>query len=638
MLRGIRKASGNWLGRAVMGVVLGLIAVSFAIWGIGDIFRGFGRSTVAKVGSTEITVEQFRQIYNDRLQQLGRQTGRPISQAQAQMLRLDQQLAEQLVAEASLDQHARKLRLNLSDAEVARQIMADSNFKGANGQFDRARFEQLIRSAGYTETRFAAEQKRVTLRREIAETVGGDMLTPKTMADAYNRYENEQRAIDYVTLDRERAGEIEPPTPEVIAKYFESNKQRFRASEYRSIVILSVTPADIARAADVTEADARKAYEANRLRFGSPERRHVQQMSFPTLEEAQAAATRLEKTEITFEALAAKRGLAETDTDLGLVTKTGIIDRAIADAAFALPEGAISPPVKGTFGTVLVRVDKIEPENIKPYEEVEPQLKQMLANDRARGELASRHDKIEDDRAAGLRLTEIATKLSLTARTIEAIDRQGRDLDGQSITGLPSGVDMLGSAFGSDVGVENEPLQLTGGGYVWYEVAGVTRARERTLDEVRPQVEESWRNDQVAERLKAKTDAMIEKLKAGTPLTEVAAPEDVPVKTTFGIKRAGNTSTVSPRMVEAVFRTPKDSFGSTESTPGEWTVFHVTDTSVPEIDMASEEGRKIEAGLKRSFTEDIVGQYVLRLRSDIGTTINQDALRRVSSGSSNDQN
>ena len=85
MLRGLRKASSNWLGRAVMGVVLGLIAVSFAIWGIGDIFRGFGRSTVAKVGSTEITIDQFRQIYNDRLQQLSRQVGRPITPDQARL-------------------------------------------------------------------------------------------------------------------------------------------------------------------------------------------------------------------------------------------------------------------------------------------------------------------------------------------------------------------------------------------------------------------------------------------------------------------------------------------------------------------------------------------------------------------------
>src|ERR1043165_7334183 len=114
MLRGMRKASSNWLGRIVMGVMLGAIAVSFAIWGIGDIFRGFGRSTVAKGGSTEITVEQFRQLYNDRVQQLGRQIGRPITPDQARALRLDQQLANQMGADAPLGQYTPSIRLKPS--------------------------------------------------------------------------------------------------------------------------------------------------------------------------------------------------------------------------------------------------------------------------------------------------------------------------------------------------------------------------------------------------------------------------------------------------------------------------------------------------------------------------------------------
>src|SRR6185369_9852307 len=77
MLRGLRNASSNWLGKAVMAAVVGFLVISFAIWGIGDIFRGFGRSTVAKIGRTEITVEQFRTLYNDRLQQYSRQADRP---------------------------------------------------------------------------------------------------------------------------------------------------------------------------------------------------------------------------------------------------------------------------------------------------------------------------------------------------------------------------------------------------------------------------------------------------------------------------------------------------------------------------------------------------------------------------------
>ena len=101
MLRGIHKASSNWIGRAVMGVILGLITISFGIWGIGDIFRGFGANTVATVGSTEIRLDTFRQLYQDRLQQLGRQLNRPILPDQAKALGLDRQLLSELVAETA---------------------------------------------------------------------------------------------------------------------------------------------------------------------------------------------------------------------------------------------------------------------------------------------------------------------------------------------------------------------------------------------------------------------------------------------------------------------------------------------------------------------------------------------------------
>ena len=128
MLRGIHKASANWIGRTIMGVVLGLIAVSFGIWGIGDIFRGFGTSTVAKVGGTEIRVDSFRQLYQERLQQLGRQLNRPILPDQARALGIDRQLLSELIAEATVDERAHALRLGVSDAEIARLIRDNPAF------------------------------------------------------------------------------------------------------------------------------------------------------------------------------------------------------------------------------------------------------------------------------------------------------------------------------------------------------------------------------------------------------------------------------------------------------------------------------------------------------------------------------
>src|SRR5580692_11630293 len=156
MLRGLRKASSNWLGKTIMSVVMGVLIVSFGVWGIADIFRGFGQSKLATIGHTEISVEQFRQLYTDRLQQIGRQFGRPLTSDQARAFGLDRQVLQQMVAEAALDEDARRLGLGQSDAETMRTIFSDPNFKGAGGKFDPARFQAMIRQFGLSEQRYVA--------------------------------------------------------------------------------------------------------------------------------------------------------------------------------------------------------------------------------------------------------------------------------------------------------------------------------------------------------------------------------------------------------------------------------------------------------------------------------------------------
>ncbi len=606
MLRGIRKASANWLGKAVMGSVMGLLIVSFAIWGIGDIFRGFGRSSLAKIGKTEIGIEQFRQIYNERLQAIGRQIGRPVSPDQARALGFDQQLLGQLIAETALDERARQLRLGLSDAEIAKRITEDPNFRSFTGQFDRSRFEQIIRAAGYNEGRYVAEQRRMSLRRQLAEAVGGELAPPKTMAELLNRYEGEQRGIEYVVLDRGKAGEIPQPTPEMLAQYFEARKALFRAPEHRKVSLLVLSTADALPWVAVSDEEVKAKYDerrAERLAGG-----------------------------VSFAALAAERGLKETDIDLGSVTRSGIVDRAVADAAFALKEGEVSQPVEGRFGTALVRVAKIEPEHVRGFEEVAPELKAELATERARAEIQARHDKIEDERAGGAQLPEVAQKLGLNPLAIEAVDRSGRDPEGAGVF-LPSGVDLLSNIFASDVGVENDPVQLPGGGYVWYEVAGVTPSRERSLAEVKDRVEARWRDDQIAERLGAKAKELVEKLKAGAAMTDVATAEGLRVETAAGLKRGKPPEQISANLLEEVFRSAKGAPAASEGKDAtERVVFRVTDVSVPSLDPASADAKRIGDDLKRALSDDIMGQYIARLQNDLGVTINQAALRQAIGG------
>jgi len=540
----------------------------------------------------------------------------------------------QVVSEILLDERARVLGLALSDAEVAKQITADPAFQGLNGQFDRARFEQVIRNAGFTEARFVAEQRRRLLRRELAGTIASGLSAPKALVEAASRYENEQRSVEFVLLDRAQAGEIPPPAPEVLAKYFEERKNFFRAPEYRKLVVVSLIPTEQARWMEISDADIKRAYEERHARYVTPERRHVLQIDFPNAEAASAAAERIAKG-ASFADIAKELGKNEKDIDLGTVTKAAMIDRTAADAAFALKEGEVSAPVQGRFGTVLVQVLKIEPEQIRSLEQVAGELKQELAIARAKTEVFDVYNKIEDARAEGKLLAETAATLKLEARTIEAVDRSGRDPAGMPVN-LPDAQRLLPLAFTTDVGVERDPLQFQDG-YIWFDVVGITPSRERPLDEVKEQVETRWRDQEIATRLNARATEIVDKLKAGGTLANVATADHLKLEALSGLKRGDASGALSTAAVDAVFRTAKDAVGTAEARePGEQVVFRVTEIVVPPLDMASEEVKRTVDTLNRGLSEDLLSEYIARLESEVGVTINQSALNQVVSGGAGD--
>jgi peptidyl-prolyl cis-trans isomerase D len=616
----------------VMGTIMGGLIISFAIWGIGDIFRGFGANSVAKIGGTEISIEQFRQYYSDQLQRLSRQAGRPITSDQARAIGLDRQLIGQMVAETTLDEQARKLRLGLSNEDIAQRIVTDQNFLGANGQFDRARFEQIIRQAGFTETRYVNEQRNVLLRRQIAQSISGDLRVPTSMLTAINQFQNEKRTIEYIALTAAQAGDIPAPTPEQLGKYFDERKVLFRAPEYRKVTLLSLTPADIAKPETITDEEAKAFFDKNQSSFGTPEKRELRQMAFPTAEEAAAAADKLSKG-MSWADLVKERNLKESDLDLGVVTKADIIDPAVADAAFALKSGETSTPVKGAFGSVILQVGKIEPGSQKAYAEVAAEIKKGIAEQRAKTELSALRDKIEDERAAGSTLAETAKKLNLKSVTYDSVDRAGRGTNGGQIPNLPKTPDVINAAFTTDVGVDTDALQLPGGGFLWYDVTGITRSRDRPLDEVKELVEQRWRDDEAATRLQKKADDMVAKLKAGATLADVAKEIGFTVGSTAGIQRGKPTPQTPAKLIDAVFKAQKGTAAATEGdSQTQRFVFRVIDVVEPTLDEASPETKQLSSTLQNSYADDIIGEYIGQLEAEYGVKINQQALSQVVGG------
>jgi peptidyl-prolyl cis-trans isomerase D len=197
------------------------------------------------------------------------------------------------------------------------------------------------------------------------------------------------------------------------------------------------------------------------------------------------------------------------------------------------------------------------------------------------------------------------------------------------VANVPRGLDVISQAFNSDVGVDNDPIQFNGG-YAWYDVLGITPSRERNLDEVKDQVEARWREDQIASKLRAKATEMVQKLEQGGTLAAEAAAVGSKVETAIGFRRDASPPGVPASVVTAAFRTAKDGVGQTPGAGGsEWIVFRVTDVSVPAADMASDDVKKLKDTLQRGLTDEQVAQYVTKIESEIGTSINQAAFSQV---------
>lgn len=626
MLTGLRKAFETGILRLVLIGLMTVLVASFAIWGIGDIFRGGTSSTLAQVGGTQVTLQTFQTSYNREVQNLGRMLGRGVTPDQARQFGLDQRILGQLLTEATLDERGRQLGLGIDDDTIRTRIMSTPAFRGPTGQFDRNAFAELLRQNGYNEQIYIDLERRLAVRQQIAGAVSDKLGTPQVLIDAMTRFQGETRTAQYFVVGAAQLGDIAAPEAAVLQKYFEDNRAAFRAPEFRKLVVLTLSPEEQIGFQQVPAEQIES--EVARLRETS-ERRTVQQITFPNADEAAAAATKI-KEGLSFDDLAKERNITPADLTLGHFSRAQITDSAVRDAAFALAENVVSEPVRGTFGTVLLRVTKIDPFNEGQARE---QARLSIATTMARNAVNDLHDKIERERSSGLPLADIAAKVGVPVTTVDAVDAQGRDPSEVQLN-LPGASDFLSPAFRAEVGLENEPANNRQTGlWVWYEVAGVTPARDRTLDEVKDRVEARWREDEVRLRIGKLANELADEVRGGKSLADVAQARNLEVKTSPALPRSGTDGVWGAATVQRLFATAKGEASNAPAADGIDRVVFVTGDIVLPPNAALDQRTRDQ--LSQSIEDDVLGQYIARLQRDFGSSVNQTLLNRAIGGATN---
>jgi peptidyl-prolyl cis-trans isomerase D len=625
----MRKISQHWIGRAILSVLFGLLIVSFVIWGVGDMFRGFVPDKVAEVGGQSITSQQYQSALQTVMFRIQSRTRRNLTNAQAHELGLDRQVLGNLIAEAALDVRAASLGMAISEASIVAAVRSDPNLQDASGQFNPARFDQALRDSGLTERGFFVAESRAYMRQQIETPLIDGLAAPKPLVDLLARVEAQTRAIDYVALPPGAAGDIPAPADDALKAYFNDRKDQYRAPEYRALEILLVDPSTLANPAEVSDDDAKADYDKVRdARFTAPEKRKLQQIVFPDQASADDAEAKI-KAGATFDDIVKARNLSASDVDLGETTKAAMFDQTIADAAFALPQDGVSEVVKGQFGPAILRVVSVTPGDLKSFDEVKDTLKKEIAADRVAGQAQTVHDKIEDARVSGKTLAEAAKTVGLEARSVAAVDAQGRDAKGVALD-LPNQAELLAAAYASDVGVDDAPLQTNNRGWLWFDVMKVDPARERTFDEVKDQIEKQWRADAVTKALAAKADDMVKEIEGGATLESLAQAAGLEAKSAADLRRSGGAA-LAPSLINAVFTAPAGGAGSA-ATPDGRVVFKVTADATPATKFDDPAVKAITAKVAEGLQTSVVAQFINALERELGVRIHENVLQAAAGG------
>ncbi len=624
MLDTLRRGATGWVAK----ILLSVLVLSFAIWGIADTFRTIGHNYLAKVGNKKLMPEDFQQEMRTRLPAISAQARRRITPEGARQYGLDTRALTQLIGKTAIDQHAEKLRLMLSDQTVADQVKNDPAFKGLDGKFSKIDFDNALHSLGLSERGYLSVRRSEDLREILTSSLTSATIVSKPMIDLINAYREETRSLEHFTIDPAKVPAPAAPDDEAIKKAYESAKQRYMTPEYRSLNALVLSMDSVKSRMKVTDDEIKAAFDADPEHYNTPEKRQVQQIAFKDKAAADAAKAELAKGK-SFVDVAKEAGAKETDINLGVLTKKQIIDPKIADAAFALAKDAVSDVVQGRFATVLLKVTEITSGTTKTLADVKDQIKDRLARDKAQAEIQKIYKHVDDARAAQRSLVDTGKELNLPAFEAASVSKDNKTADGKTAVDNPSAEAIVKAGFEAQIGVEHDVVELPDGGYAWVDVKGITPPQQKPLEAVREEIKTQLADADKRKALADLAGKLVDRLNKGEAIAAIAAEAGGKVETALKITRDTLPQALSKPAVTQAFALAKNRAGSSDSADNKSrAVFKVTDI-IAAPPPTKEQSDRIAKELQGEAERDTLATYVASLEERFGVAIDETVLKRT---------
>lgn len=603
----MRAASKSW----VAAILIGFLILSFAIWGINDIFTARSSTALVKIGDSELDYRTFEQEFTNRARRQINTLGQPMTVQEARDIGYDRVVLDDMIKDMAVLVEAKRQGVGASDAMVRAALRDIPGLTAPDGSIDPNIFQRFLQQMQMSEAQLVQLLRENILRDQLSRTAMVGAPAPRGMAIALAAYESERRTIEYLVFPPEKAGEIAAPDDATLEAFMQANAAAYTTPELRTVTALTVDASEVAAKLEVSDADIATEYEVRKATYETLETRELLQISFPTKEDADAGRKSLDEGK-SFEEIATARGLSADDINLGVITKG---DSAVPAGAFEIAEGEISQPLEGPFGWVIVKVLKVTPGSLKSIDEVRDELKKSIALDRALIEISEQTGAIEDALASADTLESVPGlldgKLPVKVTAFAPMDANGNGADGQPVAGIPDGDQYRLDVFAAEPGDTGQLAETPG--HILY-VARVDQVTPPALQKVadrRDAVLAAWTVAERAKRLTELAAAAEERANAAnSDLAAVAAELGLEAKTTAAVARDEPVEGLSSTLVTALFATPRGKWttgGAAE--PPAIVLARVKEvTSAPPEDMREAE-RQARATVTREIADELAAAY-----------------------------
>jgi peptidyl-prolyl cis-trans isomerase D len=542
-------------------IIVGLLIIPFALWGINQYFEGGGNAIVANVDGADVTLDEYRDLMARQRDRIRTMLGANATPELIESLVKPKDVLEAVVEREVLVQAANAAGYRVADGLLAEQIRTIEAFQ-RDGKFSRELYEQYLRSQGQSPSGFEADLRRGVLLDQLNSGVTATAVVTKKEIDDHIRLRDQKREIGYLIVPMARFEAATVPSEDEIKAHYEKDKARYTQPEQISVDYVELKLADLAATVAASEDELKQYYEEHKNEFGVGEERRARHILIledkakdPSGEQARKRAQELYDKIAqgeSFEELAKKNsedpGSASQGGDLGFFGR-GTMDKAFEDAAFALAKGGVSQPVKSSFGYHIIKLEEIRPGSQKAFADVRNEIDRLVREQKAQtlffdqSEILANTAYEKPDS-----LQPVADALNLKVQSSGMFGRRGGP-------GIASNPKAAAAAFADDVlnkGLNSEPVELSNGHVVVLRMKEHKPEQQRTLDEVRPQVVAAVKRELAGKKAKENGETALKRVESGEDPAAVA--KELNVEWKAPVLAARKDAALDRSVVDQVFR------------------------------------------------------------------------------------